>query len=263
MPPYAPPILPVSVSIPRFISAQILPPEAPASSGVPMSRSARLFRLLTALRTLPQPVTAARLAAETEVSARTLYRDIASLRSGGALIDGAAGLGYTLTEDPALPPQMFTRLEVEALVLGLAEVRLAGDPALARSAETALAKITATLPERVQRQAIHAVQQTYRFEKRPPAPDHLALIRQACWDECALDITYTARDGTPTRRRIWPLSVVFLDRTLMLLAFCTLRQDFRRFHLNAMSAITETPDSFRPRRVALLRDFLKRLRGET
>lgn len=228
-----------------------------------MPRADRLFRLLTALRTLPQPVTAQRLAEETEVSPRTLYRDIAALRAGGALIDGEAGLGYTLTEDPALPPQMFTQLEVEALVLGLAEVRLAGDPALARAAEAALAKITATLPERVQRQAIHAVQQTYRFEKRPPAPTHLALIRQACWDERALDIGYTARDGSQTHRRIWPLSVVFLDRTLMLLAFCTLRQDFRRFHLGSMFDVTETGESFRPRRVPLLRDFLRQLRGET
>ena len=138
-----------------------------------MPRPDRLFRLLTALRTLPQPVTAARLAAETEVSPRTLYRDIETLRMGGALIDGAAGLGYTLTEDPALPPQMFTRLEVEALVLGLAEVALAGDPALAKATVSAQAKITATLPERVQRQAVHAVQQTYRFEKRPAAA-HLA-----------------------------------------------------------------------------------------
>ncbi len=227
-----------------------------------MSRPDRLFRLLTALRTLPQPVTAARLAEETEVSPRTLYRDIAALRAGGALIDGEAGLGYTMTEDPALPPQMFTQLEVEALVLGLAEVRLAGDPALAKAAEGALAKITATLPERVQRQAIHAVQQTYRFEKRPAAPAHLALIRQACWDERALDLTYTDRGGVPTRRRIWPLSVVFLDRTLMLLAWCTLRQDFRRFHLVSMSDIAETSESFRPRRVPLLRDFLKALRGE-
>ena len=226
-----------------------------------MSRSDRLFRLLTALRSLPQPVTAARLADETEVSERTLYRDIDTLRAGGAVIDGAAGFGYTLTEDPALPPQMFTRLEVEALVLGLAEVRLAGDPALARAAEVALAKITATLPERVQRQAIHAVQQTYRFDKRPPAPPHLALIRQACWDERALDITYSDRDRGQTRRRIWPLSVVFLDRTLMLLAFCTLRQDFRRFHLGSMSAITDTDESFRPRRVPLLRDFLKQMRA--
>ena len=123
-----------------------------------MARADRLFRLLHALRSLPAPVTAARLAEETGVSERTLYRDIDGLRAGGALIDGAAGYGYTLTEDPALPPQMFTRLEVEALVLGLAEVRQAGDPALAKAADAALAKITATLPERVQRHAIHAVQ---------------------------------------------------------------------------------------------------------
>ncbi len=226
-----------------------------------MSRPDRLFRLLHALRTLPQPVTATRLAEETEVSTRTLYRDIDTLRAGGALIDGAAGLGYSLTEDPALPPQMFTRLEVEALVLGLAEVRLAGDPALAKAAEAALAKITATLPERVQRQAIHAVQLTYRFEKRPRAPASLAVIREACWDERALDMAYTDRDGMTTQRRVWPLSVIFLDRTLMLLAFCTLRQGFRRFHLGSMTDITLTPESFRPRRVALLREFLTELRA--
>jgi predicted DNA-binding transcriptional regulator YafY len=226
-----------------------------------MARPDRLFRLLTALRSLPQPVTAARLAEETEVSPRTLYRDIETLRAGGALIDGAPGLGYTLTEDPALPPQMFTRLEMEALVLGLAEVRLTGDPALAKAAEAAQAKIIATLPERVQRQASHAVLQTYRFERRPPAPPHLALIREACWEERALDLTYTDRDGQSSHRRIWPLSVVFLDRTLMLLAWCTLRQGFRRFHLGSMSGVTLTEASFRPRRVALLREFLAELKS--
>lgn len=148
------------------------------------------------------------------------------------------------------------------MVLGPAEVRLAGDPALARAAEGALAKITASLPERVQRQPIHAVQQTYRFEKRSPTPAHLALIRQACWDERAVQITYTDRDGRSTQRVIWPLSVVFLDRTLMLLAFCTLRQGFRRFHLTKMQDVTMTYVSFRPHRVALLRDFLTQKRAE-
>lgn len=227
-----------------------------------MARTDRLFRLLTALRRLPQPVTAARLAEETGVSPRTLYRDIAALRAGGALIDGEAGLGYTLTEDPALPPQMFTQLEVEALALGLAEVRMAGDPALARAAEAALSKIVATLPERVQRQAMHAVSLTYRFERRPPAPDWLETVREACWQERALDISYQDRDGALTLRRIWPLSVVFLDRSLMLLAWCCLRQDFRRFHIAAMSEVTLAEESFRPRRVVLLRDFIARLRGE-
>lgn len=226
-----------------------------------MARADRLFRLLDALRRLPQPVTAARLSEETGVSLRTLYRDIDTLRAGGALIDGAAGVGYLLTEDPALPPQMFTRLEVEALVLGLAEVRLAGDVALGKAADAALAKIIATLPERVQRQAIHATHQVYRFERRPPAPTHLALVREAAWEERALDIGYGALDGQQTRRRILPLSVIFLDRALMCLAWCTLRQGYRRFHLSAMTEVTLTDESFRPRRVPLLRAFLDEMRA--
>ena len=64
-----------------------------------MARADRLFRLLDALRRLPAPVTADRLADETGVSPRTLYRDIDALRAAGALIDGAPGFGYTLTED--------------------------------------------------------------------------------------------------------------------------------------------------------------------
>jgi predicted DNA-binding transcriptional regulator YafY len=220
-----------------------------------MARADRLLRLLTAIRALPQPVTAARLAEETEVSLRSIYRDIDTLRAGGALIEGAAGYGYTLTEDPALPPQMFTRLEVEALVLGLAEVRIAGDAALAAAAQTAEAKIVATLPERVQRQALHAVQETYRFQKRPPAPPHLALLRQASWDEAELSITYRDRSGADSARNIWPLSIVFMDRNLMLLAWCCLRQDFRRFDLDRIGSVTPSGASFRPRRVALLREF--------
>ena len=59
---------------------------------------------------------------------------------------------------------------------------------------------------------------------------------------------------------LWPLSVVFLDRTLMLLAWCGLRQDFRRFHLHRMTDVVATGASFRPRRVPLLREFLAELR---
>jgi predicted DNA-binding transcriptional regulator YafY len=226
-----------------------------------MPRADRLFRLLSALRMLPQPVTAARLAEETGVSERTLYRDIEALRAGGALIDGAAGVGYTLTEDPALPPQMFTRLEVEALVLGLAEVGLTGDPALAKAAREAQAKIIATLPDRVQRQAIHAVSSSYRIERRSPAPPHLQTLREAAWDERALDIAYRDRSGQITFRRIWPLGTVFLDREVMCLAFCCLRKDFRRFKVAQIAQVTPTSESFRPRRVPLLRSFIDQMRG--
>ena len=81
------------------------------------------------MRVLPAPLTAARLAEETGVSLRWLYRDIDSLRAAGARIEGERGYGYRLTEDFALPPQTFERIEIEALVLGLNEVRHMGSGA--------------------------------------------------------------------------------------------------------------------------------------
>jgi predicted DNA-binding transcriptional regulator YafY len=65
-----------------------------------------------------------------------------------------------------------------------------------------------------------------------------------------------------TARRIWPLGTVFLDREVQVLAFCCLRQDFRRFKVARMSDVTPTDESFRPRRVPLLRAFLDQLRSE-
>jgi len=226
-----------------------------------MARADRMFRLLAALRSLPAPVTAARLAEETGVSPRQLYRDIEALRAGGALIDGAAGYGYVLAEDPALPPQMLTRLEVEALSIGLAQVRLAADPALAKAADTALSKIIATLPDRVQAQALHTAHQVFRYDPAPRPPAHMATLREAIWDERALEFTYCDLHGQQTQRKIWPLSIIFLDRALMCLAFCHLRQGFRRFHLHAMADVTVLDESFRPRRVPLLRQMLAEVRA--
>jgi len=141
-----------------------------------MPRPDRLFRLLQALRTLPAPVTAARLADETGVSVRSIYRDIESLRASGAEIGGERGFGYCLVEDGTLPPQVFDRLEIEALVLGLAEVRQMGDPALAKAADAVLAKVSATLPSLGQQHLLHAVSQVHRFEERGVPAEALARL---------------------------------------------------------------------------------------
>ncbi|WP_368661328.1 helix-turn-helix transcriptional regulator [Paracoccus sp. (in: a-proteobacteria)] len=144
-----------------------------------MARSDRLLRLIDRLRCLPAPVTAARLAEETGVSLRQLYRDIATLRAGGALIDGEAGVGYTLTEDPALPPQSFSRLEIEALRLAVEALPAIGDADLTQAARDALSRMIATLPERQAQQAMHAIMKTFvPTPMRDPPQVPLALIRQ-------------------------------------------------------------------------------------
>ena len=54
-----------------------------------MSRSARLLDLIQTLRRHRRPVTGEALATALDISLRTLYRDIATLQSQGARIDGA------------------------------------------------------------------------------------------------------------------------------------------------------------------------------
>ena len=225
-----------------------------------MSKSDRLFRLLHLIRSLRPPVTAQRLAAAMEVSERTIYRDIDALRAAGARIDGEAGLGYTMEEDPALPPQTFTQMEIEALVLGLSEVQARGDTALGDAARDALTKITATLPERQQRQITHAIGLVVRFHEPPNPTLDMRILREASWAEEALDLTYIDRAGETTHRRIYPLGIVYFDFQIVLLAWCCLRQDFRQFIVTSIVSATPSGESFRPRRVTLLRDYTDKLR---
>lgn len=225
-----------------------------------MAKSDRLFRLMHLMRSLRPPVTATLLAKELGVSQRTLYRDIEALRSAGARIEGEAGFGYTLTEDYALPPQSLTQLEIEALVLGLSEVRLRGDPALSQAASDALSKITASLPETKRAHIEHSVGLVHRYQPQKQYEADLSLIRQACWDERALVLGYRDRGGRDSTRTVWPLAIVYLDDELMLLAHCRLRGAFRQFLVGSIQSLTLGDESFRPRRVPMLRDYMSELR---
>lgn len=219
-----------------------------------MSRTDRLFRLLQAMRNLPDPVTASRLADETGVSMRTIYRDVETLRGVGAVIDGAAGYGYVLTEDAALPPLSFGNDEIEALVLGLREVAQIGDPDLVLAANSALNKLKARLPEAQSHRLAHAVLSAKRFARLPEPTVDVSVLRSACWDEVEVGFAYSDAAGASTQRTVKPLGISFMDRSNCLLAYCNLRQDFRAFRLDRMRDLQVTPQSFRPRRVPLLRE---------
>ena len=118
-----------------------------------MARADRLLDLLEILRRHRGPVTGARLATELGVSLRSLYRDVDALRAIGAEIEGEAGFGYVLRPGFLLPPLMFSRGEIEAIVLGSRWVIKRGDPELSASAATALAKIKTVLPDELRDEA--------------------------------------------------------------------------------------------------------------
>lgn len=217
---------------------------------------------MQALRSLPSPVTAQSLADETAVSLRTIYRDIDSLRSLGAVIDGEAGFGYTLIEDASLPPMGFEAEELEALFLGLREVMEVGDPSLADAAKGALAKLRARLPERQAHRLRHAVLTARRFEPYPIPTVDAGELRRAAWEEKRIRYDYVDVHGAETRREVDPLSIVFMQASHNLLAYCHLRNDFRAFRLDRMLNLEVLDISFRPNRVPMLRRYLAQMRSE-
>ncbi len=227
-----------------------------------MSRSHRLMQLMQLFRTLPPPVRARALADETGVSLRSVYRDIEALRGMGAVIDGAAGYGYTLVEDPALPPMSFSPDEIEALVLGLREVQAVADPVLADAARHALSKLRASLPASQRHQLEHASLHAKRFHHRPEISIDVAALRQCIRAERGVRIAYADQQGRPSIREIYPLGIVFFESTLVLVSWCLLRQDFRSFRLDRIRSFEETDENFRPRRVPLLRSFFARIKAE-
>ena len=71
-----------------------------------MRRAERLFRLVDEMRT--RGISRADELAQTfEVSARTIYRDIAHLQASGLPIEGEAGVGYLLRPGFDLPSVTF------------------------------------------------------------------------------------------------------------------------------------------------------------
>src|SRR4030095_6874986 len=105
-----------------------------------MRRADRLFQIIQRLRRRRGATTAAQLAEWMGVSERTVYRDIRDLVLAGTPIDGEAGVGYRVRPGYDLPPLMFDREEIQALVLGARIVRQFADPALARATDPILNK---------------------------------------------------------------------------------------------------------------------------
>src|SRR4029453_3730452 len=111
-----------------------------------MRRADRLFQIIQRLRRRRGATTAPQLAEWVGCSGRPAYRDIRDLVLPGPPIDGEAGVGYRVRPGYDLPPLMFDREEIQALVLGARIVRQFADPALARASDSILNKAPSVVP---------------------------------------------------------------------------------------------------------------------
>ncbi|CUW88297.1 Transcriptional regulator, deoR family [Agrobacterium fabacearum S56] len=223
-----------------------------------MSRSQRLLDLLQILRAHRMPVSGTALAAQTGVSLRTLYRDIATLQAQGADIEGEAGVGYVLRPGFLLPPLMFSQQEIEALVLGSRWVAGRADEGLAQAARAALVKIAAVLPDALREELDNSTLLVGPGQAMATIHVDLAAIRNIIRKESKVVMTYRDEKGELTERVIWPFALAFFDLVRVVLAWCETRQDFRSFRADRIESFNPLDKRYPRRRQSLLKDWRER-----
>lgn len=176
-------------------------------------KSSRLLSILLLLQTRGR-MTAAELAAELEVSPRTVYRDVESLHTAGVPLYGDAGHrgGYQLLAGYRTRLTGLNAGEAEALFLSGAPgpaAELGLGPALA----TAQLKLRAALPPELREQA---ERMRTRFHLDAPgwyAADaevpYLPQVADAVWRGRVLDVRYRRwKEPTDVDRRLEPYGLV-------------------------------------------------------
>jgi predicted DNA-binding transcriptional regulator YafY len=226
---------------------------AAAVQGEGMRRADRLFQIIQVLRRSSKPLTADAIAAELETSKRTIYRDIATLMGQRVPIRGEAGLGYVLEGGFDLPPLMLTSDEIEAAVLGAQWVAGHGDPALARAARDLVAKIAATVPERLRPVVLEPAVASPPVWK-PRHDEVLDMSRVRAWIHAGRKLTLHYRDEQEreSRRTIWPFLIGYRETTRLLVGWCEMRDDFRTFRTDRVIDAEFLEDRY-PGRPAVLR----------
>jgi len=225
-----------------------------------MRRAERLFQLVNILRNRRGALTARYLSELLEVSERTIYRDIQALSLSGVPVEGEAGVGYRIHRHFQLPPLMFDRGEVESLLLGARMIRAWGDKQMSSAASSALQKILAVLPDELRDLDADVSIQVPNYGDNEALTAHSKTIRHAVRLQHSIVVDYQRADGEYSSRTLLPLGLVFWGKVWTMIAWCTLRNDYREFRLDRIKDLIETDIVFSTHKSCSLNHYLSTVR---
>ena len=222
-----------------------------------MRRADRLFALVQLIRGR-RLSTAAWLAGRLEVSARTVYRDVADLQVQGVPIEGEAGVGYRLGRGFDLPPLMFTADEARALAVATRIAQQWLDPALALAAGDAMSRVMSVLPVATRAEVERMPLVVPPVGLAPAVGAALQRLREASQSRTVLEIDYLDLSEQRSSRRVRPLGCYFWGKVWTLAAWCERRGDFRSFRVDRIEQIRPLDQRFADEPGKTLADLLRR-----
>jgi len=208
-------------------------------------RASRLLSILMLLQTRGR-MSAEALAAEFEVSVRTIYRDIDELSAAGAPVYAERGRsgGFQLLDGYRTRLTGLTDAEAETLFLGGL-----GGPAAQLGLSGALAnaqlKLLAALPPERQ-QAAERIGQRFHLDpigwyRNPDEARNLPSIAQAVWRERRVRMRYESWKGL-VEREVEPLGVVMKGGDWYVVG--RVGEDVRTYRVSKIEALEVTDEAF-------------------
>lgn len=185
-------------------------------------RADRLITLLMLLQSRGR-MTAEDLAAELEVSVRTIYRDLEALSASGVPVytESGHGGGCALIENYRTNLTGFTADELRALFM-LSIPEPLEQLGVSRELNNALLKLSAALPETRRRLEIQTRQRIHLdsalwFQGKKSLP-HLSALQKAVWEEKEIHIQFRSFRDIPVELDVQPLGLVAKSTTWYLVA---------------------------------------------
>lgn len=197
-----------------------------------MKRAERLHALSEMLRRSgTRGVSAERLAAEFDVSVRTVKRDLDALENSGAPIWSRPGPGggYGLAARASLPPISLSPSQAVAL---LTSVSAASDAPYADLAAAGIRKIIDVLDPRTRTRADELAGRVWVDPHPSPSRAVRSAVEEAMADQRVVRLRYTSREGATTTRDVEPILFASTNGQWYLVGWCRLRDAVRWFSLS-------------------------------
>lgn len=216
-----------------------------------MNRFDRVTTILVQLHA-KRAVLGTTLAAQFEVSLRTIYRDLRTLEAAGVPIQVEAGVGYSLADGYRLAPATFTRPEATALLTAEKLAARLTDGPTAQAIQAAMTKLRAVLrhPDRDYLDQLSPYLHILRSQRAATSLLGTSEVHQKLLDPIVLGrvvrLHYQAGSGAATVREVEPLGL-YLGQHWHVVAFCRLRQEFRDFRLDRLTGLQVLVETFSPR----------------
>lgn len=197
----------------------------------------RLFQILYILLEKGS-VTAPELAAQLEVSTRTVYRDVEALSVAGVPVFATQGKGggISLMPNYTFEKALLSDDEQNQILFAIQSLRATDQP---------VGSLLSKLGGMFQKESANWIEVDFsRWGLGRVDSERFAKLKTAILEKRALDILYCNTLGDTSKRSVLPIKLIFKDKSWYLQAFCEKADDYRLFKINRIVELNVTNRRF-------------------